>query len=147
MFEVICFGKNKSSEYKDVLNEYAKRLNKDLKVIELNHQNGDKAEMIQAEEKLLSKYLETDNYKIFLDSRGREFSSEEFSKKLISIKQHKNVSFIIGGAFGFTEGFLNNADLVLSLGKMTLPHMLARTMLLEQIYRAKMIEIGHPYHK
>ena len=146
--QIISFGKSKASEYEAAIREYSKRLSKELKIIELNHHNGNKNEIILAEAKALNSYLNDKSYKVFLDARGKQFSSEEFSQKLTNIKSlNSEISFFIGGAYGFSVEILAKADLVISLGKMTLPHMLARVMLLEQIYRAKMIEVKHPYHK
>jgi len=57
------------------------------------------------------------------------------------------VAFAIGGAEGLSAAVLERADAVLSLGAMTWPHLLVRTMLLEQLYRAQQILAGHPYHR
>jgi 23S rRNA (pseudouridine1915-N3)-methyltransferase len=59
----------------------------------------------------------------------------------------KRLSFVIGGAEGLDASVIARADAVISLGKLTWPHMLARVMLAEQIYRAQMILSGHPYHR
>ena len=85
---------------------------------------------------------------VLLDSRGEELSSEEFAKFL---ENHQNrnpqpLLFAIGGADGFSPAARRSAHFVLSLGKMTLAHELARVVLLEQIYRAFSILKGHPYH-
>jgi 23S rRNA (pseudouridine1915-N3)-methyltransferase len=85
---------------------------------------------------------------VLLDGRGKQLSSEEFSKW---VGDHQDLSsapllFAIGAADGFSEDALRAATLVLSLGKMTLAHELARVVLLEQIYRAFTILKGHPYH-
>lgn len=85
---------------------------------------------------------------VLLDSRGKELSSEEFAKFLEEY-QNRNpqpLLFAIGGADGFGPGPRRSAYLVLSLGKMTLAHELARVVLLEQLYRAFTILKGHPYH-
>jgi 23S rRNA (pseudouridine1915-N3)-methyltransferase len=58
-----------------------------------------------------------------------------------------DVAFLIGGAEGHTETVLKRADLLLSFGAMTWPHLLARAMLAEQIYRAQQVLAGHPYHR
>jgi 23S rRNA (pseudouridine1915-N3)-methyltransferase len=85
---------------------------------------------------------------VLLDSRGKQFSSEEFAK-FLGDYQDKNplpLLFAIGPADGFAEETRKAATLVLSLGKMTLAHELARVVLLEQLYRAFSILKGHPYH-
>jgi 23S rRNA (pseudouridine1915-N3)-methyltransferase len=84
---------------------------------------------------------------ILLDSRGKQLSSEELAS-LLDREQANSVPllFAIGGSDGFTEEARRQAGLILSLGKMTLPHELARVVLLEQIYRAFTILKKHPYH-
>jgi 23S rRNA (pseudouridine1915-N3)-methyltransferase len=146
--KIICFGKQKTSSYNDLLLEFYKRVGNELEVIELSHKNGNKNEIIKREEELLGNYLKKQNINIFLDSRGKEFSSKNFAYQLTELQlQNKPLVFFIGGAYGFSANFLAKADLILSLGKMTMPHMLARLILIEQIYRAKMIAHNHPYHK
>ena len=84
---------------------------------------------------------------IVLDARGRQFSSEEFAQWLDREQvQALPVLFAVGGADGFSQETRREATLVLSLGKMTLPHELARVVLLEQIYRGFTILKKHPYH-
>jgi 23S rRNA (pseudouridine1915-N3)-methyltransferase len=84
---------------------------------------------------------------ILLDSRGKQFSSEELAEFLD--REQLNaipLLFAIGGSDGFTEEARRGASFMLSLGKMTLPHELARVVLLEQLYRAFTILKNHPYH-
>lgn len=84
---------------------------------------------------------------ILLDARGKQLSSEELAA-LIDREQTQALPllFAIGGADGFSDDARHHAGLILSLGKMTLPHELARVVLLEQIYRAFTILNHHPYH-
>jgi 23S rRNA (pseudouridine1915-N3)-methyltransferase len=85
---------------------------------------------------------------VLLDSRGKEISSEQLAE-LLRNHQDRNplpLVFAIGGADGFSSQSRNAAQQVLSLGKMTLAHELARVVWLEQIYRAFTILKGHPYH-
>lgn len=85
---------------------------------------------------------------VLLDGRGRQFTSEEFAELLRDQQDRgtQNLFFGIGPAGGFTDKARSSADLILSFGKMTLAHELARIVLLEQIYRAFTILKGHPYH-
>jgi 23S rRNA (pseudouridine1915-N3)-methyltransferase len=85
---------------------------------------------------------------ILLDSRGRQFTSEEFAELLRDQQDRgtQNLLFAVGPADGFSDEARSSADLILSFGKMTLAHELARVVLLEQIYRAFTILKGHPYH-
>lgn len=85
---------------------------------------------------------------VLMDSRGKEFSSEQFAKFLAD-HQDRNplpLVFAIGAADGFSDDTRSEAQHVISLGKMTLAHELARVVLLEQVYRAFTILKGHPYH-
>jgi len=83
-----------------------------------------------------------------MDSRGKEFSSEQFAEFLGEYQDRNPLPlvFAIGGADGFAKETRAAARHVISLGKMTLPHELARVVLLEQVYRAFTILQGHPYH-
>ena len=85
---------------------------------------------------------------VLMDSRGKEFSSEQFAK-FVADYQDRNplpIVFAIGGADGFSDATRAAAQQTFSLGKMTLAHELARVVLLEQLYRAFTILKGHPYH-
>jgi len=85
---------------------------------------------------------------VLMDSRGREFSSEQFAKFLGDYQDRNPLPLVlaIGGADGFSSGARSVAQNVISLGKMTLAHELARVVVLEQVYRAFTILKGHPYH-
>lgn len=85
---------------------------------------------------------------VLMDSRGKEFSSEQFAKFLGDYQDRNPLPlvFAIGGADGFSDVARSAAQNVISLGKMTLAHELARVVLLEQVYRAFTILKGHPYH-
>ena len=86
---------------------------------------------------------------VICDERGKNLSSQSFADKLSDWQDGgvRDVAFLLGGADGHTEALRERADLLLSFGQLTWPHMLARTMLLEQIYRAQQIIAGHPYHR
>ena len=86
--------------------------------------------------------------KVLLDERGRERTSHEFADWLgkEALKGSRELAFLIGGPDGFSSAFRAEADLLLGLSRMTLTRDLARTVLLEQIYRAFTIWKGHPYH-
>jgi 23S rRNA (pseudouridine1915-N3)-methyltransferase len=85
---------------------------------------------------------------VLLDARGRQFTSEEFAGLLRDQQDRgtQQLLFGVGPADGFSDEARSAADLILSFGKMTLAHELARVVLLEQIYRAFTILKGHPYH-
>ena len=85
---------------------------------------------------------------VLLDSRGKQFSSEEFAAYLGNYQDRNPLPllFAVGPANGFSAEIRQEANLLLSLGKMTVAHELARVVLLEQLYRAFTILKGHPYH-
>jgi 23S rRNA (pseudouridine1915-N3)-methyltransferase len=87
-------------------------------------------------------------YAVLLDSRGKQMSSEEFAEHLGRLRDRgtQRVVFAIGPADGWSVAARERADLLLSLGRITLPHQLARVVLAEQVYRALTILAGHPYH-
>lgn len=86
---------------------------------------------------------------VALDGRGRQWSSRDFADRLADWRDRgvAALAFVIGGAEGLDQRLIDSADAVLSLGAMTWPHLLARCMLLEQLYRAQQILAGHPYHR
>ncbi len=85
---------------------------------------------------------------IVLDQAGKAYDSQEFAKWLESLmQQHQNITFGIGGAYGWDSSVKNKASGLLSLSKFTFPHQLTRLILVEQIYRAISIIRGLPYHK
>ena len=87
--------------------------------------------------------------RVALDERGRTQSSAEFAKSLVAYQDGgaKALAFLIGGADGLAPEGRDAASAVISFGAMTLPHQLVRILLLEQIYRALTIRLGHPYHR
>jgi 23S rRNA (pseudouridine1915-N3)-methyltransferase len=87
-------------------------------------------------------------YTIFLDSRGQQFTSEEFARRLGTLRDEgtQQIVLAIGPADGWSPAALQRANLLFSLGRVTLPHQLARVLLAEQVYRAFTILSGHPYH-
>lgn len=97
----------------------------------------------------ISKRVPAGAYLVALDrERGEQLSSEELSVKLsgLGASGHSHVAFLVGGPLGLSTDILNRADARISLGPVTLPHALARVVLLEQLYRAVKIDRGEKYH-
>lgn len=105
-------------------------------------------EMREREARAIVGQLEKGDYLILSDERGRQLRSSEWAGllKRVTTGGHKRVVWLVGGAWGVPDGIRQKADLLISLTKMTLPHALARAILLEQIYRALSICYNHPYH-
>jgi 23S rRNA (pseudouridine1915-N3)-methyltransferase len=130
---VVAVGKAREP-YADDLRHYEKLLSRYARV--------DVIEV--ADEDAVARRIPERAYVCLLDSRGRSYASEAFSVWLEERRQAgRDVCFVIGGAFGID---LPKADQGLSFGPMTLPHLLARVVLLEQLYRAHKILAGEPYH-
>jgi 23S rRNA (pseudouridine1915-N3)-methyltransferase len=87
-------------------------------------------------------------YAVLLDSRGQQYSSDEFAERLGYLRDTdtQHLVLAIGPADGWSAAARQRANLLLSLGRITLPHQLARVVLAEQVYRALTILAGHPYH-
>jgi 23S rRNA (pseudouridine1915-N3)-methyltransferase len=106
-------------------------------------------EVLAAEGQRLLKRLPAGAYVVALDrERGKSFSSEDLARKLASLGSsgRSHVAFVLGGPLGLSPGVLEGADERLSFGPITLPHALARVVLLEQLYRAVKIEREEKYH-
>ncbi len=89
-----------------------------------------------------------DTYLIALDENGHNYSSKEFSEKILSwIENFPSITFVIGGADGLDSSVTNSSSATLSLSRMTLPHHLVKIFLAEQIYRSLLIINNHPYHR
>ncbi len=154
---VICIGKIKEKYWTAAIEEYSKRLSRfcTLKIVELkeaplpkNASAADEQKVIEKEgEEILGKIGDGD-YVIALEVEGRLYSSEELAREIESAAfGHSTVDLVIGGSLGLSSGVKRRADLGLSFGRITLPHQLARVVLLEQIYRAFKISNNETYHK
>jgi 23S rRNA (pseudouridine1915-N3)-methyltransferase len=148
---ITAVGRLRDDNIKSLISEYVKRLPWTVKVIEVEASNKSKNVNITKmdEEKLLLEKIPSGFYKIALDETGKLLSSEELARTLakISVNQTGNIAFIIGGSDGLTKNITKSADLVISFGKLTYPHMLARLLLVEQLYRSFTIIEGKSYHK
>lgn len=104
---------------------------------------------MDAEAQLLDRALPKGAVIVALDERGKLLSSPDFSDKLAGWRDtgRGDVAFVIGGADGIAPALRDRAEFRLSFGKMVWPHMLARVMLSEQLYRAASILAGAPYHR
>lgn len=92
--------------------------------------------------------VNSDDYIILLDERGKEYRTIEYAvflQKLFMIPK-KRILFVIGGPWGFSDEVYSRADLKMSLSKMTFPHQLVRLLFLEQLYRVFTVIKGEPYH-
>ena len=154
---IICIGKIKENYLRDAINEYSKRLSKfcNLKITELPDEKlpskiNDSiiAEIKNKECDKIIDAIKKDSYVICLDLKGKEYSSEDFSKKIenITLNFNSSITFIIGGTLGLNEKVLSLANEKICFSKMTFPHQLIRVFLLEQLFRAFKISNNETYH-
>lgn len=146
---IVCVGALKEKFWIDAVSEYGKRLSRfcKLKILELpQHEKFDKQKCLEGEGDEILRTAR--GYKILLDIEGKQLTSNELAEKIEKVSlSNSEITFIIGGSYGVSEKVKEQADFRLSFGKITLPHNLARVVLVEQIYRAFMITSGSTYHK
>jgi 23S rRNA (pseudouridine1915-N3)-methyltransferase len=147
---ISAIGKGKQSALTELSSSYLKRLPWQVSICEHEEKKPlPEAQLKASEAKLLRSSVPNGARRVVLDERGKLLDSKAFATQFERWQDEGvgQVAFMIGGAAGHNPSVIDEADLVLSLGKMTWPHMLARAMLIEQIYRAYTILTGHPYHK
>jgi 23S rRNA (pseudouridine1915-N3)-methyltransferase len=147
---VIAAGRAKSDPARDLYDLYAGRLRWPLALREVEeHRALPPAELTKREGELILKAVPAGARLVALDERGKALNSRAFAA-LIGRWQdegHAELAFAIGGAEGLSPAVLERADLRLSLGPMTWPHLLVRALLAEQLFRAQAILDSHPYHR
>tara|TARA_Y100001968_G_C18999702_1_gene545307 strand:- start:73 stop:510 length:438 start_codon:yes stop_codon:yes gene_type:complete len=138
-YRIICVGKIRKKWIQEGLNTYLKRL-PDLSIIEVRDTNPRK------ETELINSLINKGELIIILNENGQNYSSLAFTNKLKKLES-KRLVFIIGGASGLDRSNQPKPYCNLSLSLMTFTHEIARLLLVEQIYRSKMISSGSPYHR
>ena len=149
--EIVSIAKKEKTIYDPLYKDLKKMISRfaDVTDTEIFPKDVAKAHTISPEAsqvaytKALNGYISKD-YSVTLHPDGKLIDSYEFSK-LLNAKM--SVKFFIGGAYGFEDAFLEKSDKVISLGKLTMSHKIAKAVLLEQIYRGFSILSNHPYHK
>ena len=137
LLHVIARGKIGRSPEAQLVERYAKRIGWPLKLTELPESGGRIPEP------------QTPVRIVLLDEKGAQLSSENLAKQLEAWRDGgiREARFVIGAADGHSEAERKEADLLLAFGAATWPHLLARAMVLEQLFRATSILAGHPYHR
>lgn len=134
--------------------DYAKRLRRHfpVEVVEVPEEDlnrGTQREVLDAEAARLLRRIPDGAYVVSLDrERGEGLSSEDLARRLeaLGLSGKSHVAFVLGGPLGLSPEVLGRADVLVSFGGVTLPHALARVVLLEQLYRAAKINRGEKYH-
>jgi len=142
-------GRARRGPVKDLYDDYAARLPWSVRLKEFEADKARRAaERAKREAASLSGAVPKGALTICLDAAGKTLSSEAFAHCLEDWNgRTADLAFLIGGPDGLEGSLRNGADFVLSFGPMTWPHLLARVMLVEQLYRASTILSGHPYHR
>ena len=151
----IFAGSQSDTELGAVTDRYLNRIKHffPIEVIEVKPERGrqhlDDPSIMRAQSARLMAAIPDRGYTVVLDERGQSLDSLKFAKWLerLTIDSPNGVNFVVGGDVGLDESIKRRADKLLSLSAMTLPHVLARVVLVEQIYRACTLMRNIPYHK
>jgi 23S rRNA (pseudouridine1915-N3)-methyltransferase len=152
--ELVAVGTKPPAWVLDGIQQYTSRLTRECRfsITEIRTSDRKKPKSVNSlkneEGKALLAAVSDSARVIVLDRSGKDWSTEQFAGKLQDWSQLTNhFQFLVGGPDGLATECLERADEVWSLSKLTYPHFLVRVMLAEQIYRALMVNAGHPYHK
>lgn len=152
-----CVGKIKEKYLTAGIDEFTKRLTPfcKLEVVSINEErmpdnpsDAEKQQVLARETQRLMAVIPENSYVILLDVIGKQLSSPDLAAKLdeLALSGKSHITFVIGGAFGYTDELRRRADFALSFSKMTFTHQMIRLLLVEQIYRAFKISRGEKYH-
>ena len=147
---IVAVGRAKAGPERELYRHYAGRIAWPLSLSEVEEKRRlSPSEMKKAEAGLLLAAVPKEATLWALDLRGKPLTSEEFAARIARERDAGTavLAFAIGGAEGLAEEVLQRSSLKLAFGSLTWPHMLARAMLAEQLYRAQQIIAGHPYHR
>ncbi len=150
---LLTVGKTDTGWVREGLETYTSRLGRYVRfsvkeIPELKNASSlSKAQVKDKEGSLILASIGPKDMVILLDEHGKEYTSVEFAKEVERFTASgKNIVFVIGGAYGFSDEVYNRSDGKVSLSKMTFPHQMVRTVFTEQLYRAFTIIKGEPYH-
>lgn len=147
---VAAIGKAKPGPELDLYRQYLRRLSPPPILREMEEKRPLAATQLKTREaELLLAAVPEGAVVVALDERGREMDSPALAERIRTWRDGGigDLAFLIGGADGHGDAVRDRADLILSLGRMTWPHMLVRALLAEQLWRAQAILSGHPYHR
>ncbi len=148
MLRLIAVGRLRDGPEAELFARYNARLRPKFAVAEVPEARGSAAEVKRREGAALLAAMPNAAFVVALDPGGEAPDSEGLARLLERwLAGGRPVCFVIGGAEGLDGPVIARADYVLSFGRLTWPHFLARAMLVEQVYRARSIAAGHPYHR
>ena len=143
---LIAVGRLRPGPEAELFARYAGRLKPKLSVTEIAQARGTPAETKRREAKAILAAIPPADFAVALDQGGTQPDSAELAV-LLEQWLSRPVCFVIGGAEGLDPAVIERSGYVLSLSQLTWPHLLVRIMLAEQLYRARTIALGHPYHR
>lgn len=147
---IAAVGRLRAGPERTLIDTYLSNLPWDVVIREVEAKSnvGDGARL-KREAQLLQNAIPDGSKIVCMDSRGKNQTSENFAHRLGEWRDdgERQVAFVIGGADGLDQALLKKANQTLSFGAVTWPHMLARVLVVEQLYRAHCILTGHPYHR
>ncbi|HJZ15453.1 MAG TPA: 23S rRNA (pseudouridine(1915)-N(3))-methyltransferase RlmH [Stellaceae bacterium] len=149
-FRLLVVGRLRSGPLKELQAFYAARIVPPPAIVEVDERRSLPPVQLKAREgELILGALPAGAPFVALDERGVQWSSRALAERIATWRDRGSpeLAFAIGGADGLHSMVLDRADVTLSFGSMTWPHLLVRGMLLEQLYRAQQILAGHPYHR
>lgn len=151
--DIIAVGTLKEKYLQSIFEDYRKRLSPYARcnIFEVKEESflklGEKKQVIHKEEERIQKKIQKDSIVCVLDQKGKEMTSEEFA---VFIQKQgeggRRLSFVLGGALGTSDAFKQHSHHLVSLSRLTLPHQLARIVLLEQLYRSMTLLHKKQYH-
>jgi 23S rRNA (pseudouridine1915-N3)-methyltransferase len=148
MMRVLAVGRGREAPEAELFARYTARIRPALTLTELADGKGSPVEIKRREAEALLAALPRESFAIALDAEGEMLDSVALASRLEGwLALGRPLCFLIGGAEGLDQTVLVRADFTLSFGRATWPHLLVRAMLAEQIYRARSIAAGHPYHR
>ena len=154
---IACVGKIKEKYLTAGIEEFCKRLTPfcKLEILSINEEKmpddptpATKQQVLERETARLIGIIPENSYVFLLDVIGKQLSSPELAAKMdaLALAGNSHLTFVIGGAFGYTDALRKRADFAISFSKMTFTHQMIRLLLVEQIYRAFKISRGEKYH-
>ena len=150
--KLLYIGKNKNNNIETLIENYEDKIkhfiNFKIQCLKTKNKSSQKSSIIKFDSEIIFKNLKKEDIIILLDEKGKDFNSMEFSKFLEErmIRGVKNLTFVIGGAYGFSKELREFAKNKISLSKMTFSHHMARLFFVEQLYRSLTIINNIPYH-
>lgn len=148
--QIAAIGRFRASPEKDLFQKYIRRSRWPISLHEIELKKKFEVSIrIKEEESLLLRNIPKEAIIVVLDEKGINLSSVSLAQKIATWQTngHSNFAFLIGGENGVTDSLRQRADFLLALGTATWPHLLVRTLLAEQLYRAETILAGLPYHR